>query len=120
MLFLLATTTVFSQDVKTTIRHTVCVSYQQAYLNCSASELVKLVDSHATTRPQYLAATFLRKYPILHDISCFKKRKKYSLINVDLLVKEPEFTDDNKLIFYLKNGKTYQIKLVNRIKDVYF
>jgi hypothetical protein len=119
ILILLSTASLFAQEGFKVTRLTGTVTYEQAYLNCSASELQLLVQDNSRNLPSIRAKEFLEKYPILDDLKKFKRRKKYSLINVNLLSKEPEFTEKNTIIFTFKNGKKYEIPIAKRIKEVY-
>lgn len=119
LLILLATTSLFAQEgYKVTILKGSAV-YHQAYVNCDASELQILVHDNARTTPSPQGKDFIKKYPILSSMKEFKKRKKYSLINANLLQHDPVLTDDNNLLFEFKNGKQYKVRLTDRIKSVY-
>lgn len=122
IVFLLLTTSIaYAQDGVSRVSVTRgSASYQQAYLNCSASEMRKLVADHASISPTKKVSDFFVKYPILDSMSKFKKKTKYSMINSALLADDSEFTDDNMIIFTFKNGKKYKIKIDDRIQTVYF
>lgn len=90
-------------------------TYQQAYvLNTETAKRIatEVQLSHKSSTIQI----FLIDYPVLDEISDFDPKKRYSLINDDLIV---DYIEDDKFItFNLINKKVYKVKKKKRTDQI--